>query len=168
MQYFLPLILLCTLFLSGCRNFSPRQEQEIDNRNGRIDEIENLANSIKAEIGNLKQQNEIQNSQLDRMQQGVANLQSNYDNSGVQILSGPGGLVFSIIAILAVSTIAIHYRNVSKQNEKTADMLAEKIVEMNNPWLEDQVFRAAMHTNIEENVLKVIQKHQSIQRGGKP
>lgn len=165
MQYFLPIILFCTLFLSGCGNFSPRQDQEIDNRNGRIDEIENLANSIKAEIGNLKQQNEIQNSQLDRMQQGVANLQSNYDNSGVQILSGPGGLAFSIIAIIAVSTIAVHYRNVSKQNEKTADVLAEQIVQMNNPWLEDQVFRACMHTGIEENVLKIIQKHQSIQRG---
>jgi len=166
MKYLLPLVAFCVLFLSGCGNFSPRQEQEIDNQNGKIGEIENMANSMKAEIGNLKQQNDIQNSQLDRMQQGVVNLQSNYDNSGVQILSGPGGLIFSIIAVLAISVIAVHYRGASKKAEKTADMLAEKIVEMDNPYLEDQVFRAAMYTDVEENVLRVIQKHQSIRRGG--
>jgi len=166
MRYLLPLIAFCTLFLSGCGNFSPRQQQEIDNQNGKIGEIENMANSMKAEVGNLKQQNDIQNSQLDRMQQGMVNLQSNYDNSGVQILSGPGGLIFSVISVLVIAVIALNYRRVAKQNEKTADMLAEKIVEMDNPYLEDQVFRAAMYTDVEENVLRVIQKHQTIRRGG--
>lgn len=167
-RFILPVAAFLTLFVSGCgfSPLSPRQDQKIDNQNGKIGEIENMANSLKAEVGTLKQQNDIQNSQLEKLQQGVVNLQSNYDNSGVQILSGPGGLVFSIIAILAVSIIAIHYRTVSKNNEKTAEILAEKIVEMDNPYLEEEVFRAAMHSEVEENVLKIMQKHQSIRRGG--
>lgn len=166
MRYLLPLVAFCALFLSGCGNFSPRQQQEIDNQNGKIGEIENMANSMKAEIGNLKQQNDIQNSQLDRMQQGMVNMQSNYDNSGVQILSGPGGLMVFIVTVLSLSIVAIYYRKSAKQNEKTANMLAEKIVEMDNPYLEDSVFRAAMYTDVEENVLRMMQKHQSLRRGG--
>ena len=59
------------LFMSGCGNLSPRQQQEIDNQNGRIGEIENLANSIKAEVGTLHTQNDIQDSEIGQMQQGL-------------------------------------------------------------------------------------------------
>jgi hypothetical protein len=156
----LALIAGCFLFLSGCGNLSPRQQQEIDNQNGKIGEIENLANSIKAEVGKLQNQAEITDSELDRLQQGLANFQSTNDNSGVQILSGPGGIIVSLIGILSVSVLAMHWRSQSKQNEKTADILAERIVSREDPELEDEVFQAAMYTDVEENVLNLIKKHR--------
>lgn len=156
----LALALVCTLTLSGCRNFSPRQEQEIDNENGRIDDIENMANSMKNEMGNLETQAEIQNSKLDKIQQGLANFQTNNDNSGVQILSGPGGLIISIVAILSICVITLHYRSVAKINRQTADILAERIASREDPQLEEEVFQAAMHTPAEENMLNIMKKHK--------
>tara|TARA_Y100000034_G_scaffold94924_1_gene115129 strand:- start:233 stop:724 length:492 start_codon:yes stop_codon:yes gene_type:complete len=157
---FLALTMAALLFLPGCGNLSPRQQQEIDNQNGRIGEIENLANSMKAEVGNLKTQNEIQDSEIGQMQQGLANWQSNYENSGVQIFSGPGGITVAVIGLLVVSTIAVHYRGSSKKHEKTSEILAEKITSKRDPRLEDEVFQAAMYTDVEENVLRVMSKHQ--------
>ena len=157
---FLALTMAALLFLPGCGNLSPRQEQQIDNQNGKIGEIENLANSMKAEVGNLKTQNDIQDSKIGQMQQGLANWQSNYENSGVQILSGPGGITVALIGLLVVSVIAIHYRGASKKYEKTSEILAEKITSRDDPQLEDEVFQAAMYTDVEENVLRVMSKHQ--------
>ena len=153
-------IVAALLFLPGCGNMSPRQQQEIDNQNGKIGEIENMANSMKAEIGNLKSQNEIQDSQIGQMQQGLANWQSNYENSGVQIFSGPGGLIVALVGIMAVSVLAFHYRNSSKRSEKTTEILAANIKSQNDPWLEDQVFQAAMFTDVEEDILKVMTKNR--------
>jgi predicted PurR-regulated permease PerM len=124
--------------LPGCGNLSPRQEQEIDNQNGKIGEIENLANSIKAEVGNLKAQNDIQNSQLEKIQQGLVNMQSIHENSGVQILSGPGGLLFAIIALIVVTVLVLHYRSVAKVQQKTAEILAQSITARREPELEEQ------------------------------
>lgn len=157
---YLALLTAALLFLPGCGNLSPRQQQEIDNQNGRIGEIENLANSMKAEVGNLKTQNEIQDSQIGQMQQGLANYQSNFENSGVQILSGPGGITVSLIGILVLSIVAMQYRKSAKQHEKTSEILAEQITSLCDPQLEDDVFKAAMFTDVEENVLKVMTKHQ--------
>ena len=154
----------CMLFMSVCGNLSPRQEQEIDNQNGRIGEIENLANSMKNDMLNLQSQSDIQNSRLDRIQQGLANFQSNYDNSGVQILSGPGGILISVVGILAITVIAIHYRTIAKKQEKAANILAQSLVEKDDPSLEDHVFQMAMHTDVEEEVLHIMSKHQSIIR----
>jgi hypothetical protein len=159
-NFILAFITASLLFLPGCGNLSPRQEQEIDNQNGKIGEIENLANSLKAEVGKLQNQAEITDSELDRLQQGLANFQSTNDNSGVQILSGPGGIIVSLLGILSVSVLAMHWRSQSKQNEKTADILAERIVSREDPELEDEVFQAAMYTDVEENVLNLIKKHR--------
>lgn len=156
----LALVAASFLFLPGCGNLSPRQQQEIDNQNGKIGEIESLANSMKLELGKLQSQAEITDSELDRIQQGLANFQSNYDNSGVQILSGPGGIIVTLIAILSMSVLAMHWRSQAKKNEKTADILAERIVSREDPVLEDEVFQAAMYTEVEENVLKLIKKHR--------
>jgi hypothetical protein len=150
----------CLTILPGCGNLSPRQKQEIDNQNGKIGNIENMANSMKAEIGKLQAQNDIQDSRLDRFQQGLLNMQSNNENSGIQIFSGPGGLVVACVGFLIVGIVAMHYRSLAKMHEKTANILAERIVSMNDPMLIDAVFQAAMHTNVEENILRVIKKHQ--------
>jgi hypothetical protein len=157
---FITLVAAATIFISGCGNLSPRQQQDIDNQNGKIGEIENLANSMKAEVGNLKTQNDIQDSEIGQMQQGLANWQSNYENSGVQIFSGPGGIMVALIGLLVVSTIAVHYRGASKKHEKTSEILAERIINRDDPQLEDEVFQAAMFTDVEENVLKVMKKHK--------
>ena len=159
MKNFLIIIAIVT-GICGCGNLSPRQQQQIDNQNGKIGEIENLANSVKVELGNLKTQNDIQDSTIGQMQQGMVNMQSNYQNSGVQILSGPGGIIITILAILASSIIAMHYRSVAKVQSKTSEILAQTIASHNNPELEENVFQAAMYTDAEENILKLMKKHK--------
>ena len=162
-KLFLVIIAASLLFTTGCGNLSPRQNQEIDNTNGRIDNLENITNGFKNEIGKMENDNEIQNSKIGQMQQGIANMQSNNENSGVQILSGPGGLIFSIVALVGVCgmlVIVFHYRGEAQRKEKAADILAEKIAETKDPALTDLVFQAAMHTDVEEDVLKLIKRHQ--------
>jgi hypothetical protein len=154
----LTLTAFCLIFMSGCGNLSPRQDQEIDNSNGKIDEIKNNQNGIMSELGTLKNQQEIQNSRLDRVQQGMMNIQSNYENSGVQIFSGPGGLIVAIVGFICSTILVLHYRLQAKTFEKTSSILAERIVNTNDPELEDQVFQAAMYTNVEENVLNLMKK----------
>lgn len=156
---------LCLMIMPGCGNLSPRQQQEIDNQNGKIGEIENLANSMKVEVGNLKTQNEIQNSQIGQMQQGMVNMQSNYENSGVQILSGPGGLIISVLAIMSATIMVLHYRGIAKVQTQAAEIMAQAIALHQDPQLEDNVFQAAMYTNAEEAVLKVMKKHITLTAG---
>ena len=159
---FLILMLLGAMILPGCGNLSPRQQQRIDNKNGKIGEIENMANSMKAEIGNLKTQNEIANSKIGQMQQGMLNMQSKNENSGIQILSGPGGLIVSILAILAGTVVALHYRGVAKVQTQAAEILAQTIASRNDAQLTDQVFQAAMYTKAEASLLKLMTKHTNL------
>ena len=163
-NFLIAIVATCMLSISGCGNMSPRHRQEIDNQNGKIGEIETIQNGLKNEMFNLKSQSEIQNSRLDRFQQGLANFQSNNENSGIQILSGPGGIIVALIGILAISLIAIHYRIEAKKQEKTANILAQSLVEKNDAALEDHVFQMAMHTEVEENMLQIMSKHQAIWR----
>lgn len=150
----------CLLTTTGCGNFSPRQQPRIDNQQGKINELENLANSLKAEIGKLQNQAEIQNSELDRVQQGLANYQSNQTNNGVQVFSGPGGLLIAGLIVVTLGVIAFTYRQEAVRQAKTADVLANRIVSKDDPELVEQVFQAAMYSDVEENVLNLIQKHQ--------
>lgn len=152
---------LCFVGFSGCGNLSPRQDQKIDNTDGKIDEIKNNQNGIMAEIGTLKNQSDIQNSKLDKVQQGMVNLQSVNENSGIQIFSGPGGLMVAVICLVCATILILHYRSQSKIQEKTANILAERIVSKDDPHLEDAVFQAAMYTNVEENVLNLMKKHKT-------
>lgn len=153
---------ICFVVLPGCGNLSPRLDpkldQKIDNQNGKIDEIKNNQNGVMAEIGTLKNQAEIQNSQLEKIQQGMFNLQNNNDNHGVQILSGSGGLLIALVGILASVVIILHYRKTAQMHEKTANILAQRIADLNDPGLEDAVFTAAMYTDVEENVLNLMKK----------
>ena len=148
MKKFALLLVLLTAFLPGCGNLSPRQDPKIDAPNSKIGEIETMANSMKAEIGKLQTQADIQNSKLEKIQQGLANLQINNDNSGVQILSGSGGLMIAFLAITVGGIIAIYYRRNALLNQKTATMLAERIVSHQDPALDEKVFQAAMYTDV--------------------
>lgn len=155
----------CFAILPGCGNLSPRQEQKINNRDGKIGEIETMANSVKAEVGKITANDEIQNSQLDKVQKGLANLQANIQNnnqnSGVQILSGSGGLMLVAMALIGFM-MSLYYRHHGKKAEKTANLLAERIVTQRDPILVDKVFQAAMYSDIEEHVLNLIKKKQSL------
>ena len=153
-------LFLALLFLGGCGNLSPKLQAPINNQNGKIDEIDQLQNSMKNEILNMKAKNEILNSQLDRIQQGLVNLQSNSVMNGVQILSGPGGLAFALCIVVILIGVAYAYKKEADKNAKTADILAEKVVDQQDIHLENEVFKAAMYTDVEDRVLKAIKKHQ--------
>lgn len=143
---------LMMLGISGCGNLSPRIDpelkQQIDNQDGRIDEIESNQNSIKNELENV--------------QDGLINLSDQNNNSGIQILSGTGGLFVGLVGVLAVFVVMMHYRQKAVTAEKAADILAENVVEKDDPTLEENVFKAAMYTDAEEKVLTLVKKHQQL------
>lgn len=159
MKYLIPMIFAITI--AGCGNLSPRnqQDQKPDN-SGKIGEMEQMANSLKSEIGKLQAQADIQNSKLSELQQGIANFQDNNKNTGIQILSGTGGLVVAIVAVVALGTLVFYYRYEYDKQNKISNILAEKIILSQNESLKDSVFQAALYTDIEENVLNLMKKHQ--------
>ncbi len=166
MKKFIMLIAIaCFAILPGCDNFSPRQQQKINNQDGKIGEIETMANSMKAEIGKITANDEIRDSKLDRVQKGLANVQANVEthneNSGVQILSGSGGIMLVGIALFGW-IMSLYYRHHGKKAERTANLLAERIVTQRDPMLVDKVFQAAMYSDVEEHVLNLIKKKQSL------
>ena len=156
---FTALFIISSLLTIGCGNLSPRNDQKINN-SGKIGEVESLQNSMKAEIGKLQSQADIQNSRLDRIQQGIVNMQHNEDNSGVQILSGSGGLIVALVGFVCISIIAVHYRSTSKMHEKTANLLTERIVNYGDENLINSVFEASIHTDINANLLSMVKKHK--------
>ena len=160
-NFILTLVAALLIFAPGCGNLSPRQQPRIDDNQGQIQEMESMANSMKAEIMKLQSQADIQNSKLDKIQQGLVNYQHTNENSGVQILSGSGGIIVAIVAIIGAVVLVIFYRTQAKKAEKTANILAERIVSYQDPDLEDLIFKAAMYTDVEENVLTVMRKFQA-------
>jgi len=148
------LIVATALFLTtgcGIDLVSPDLDQRIDNQNGKIESIESLQNSMKNDIANINQRAEITDSVLKDVQNGAVNVQ------GIEFLNGEGGLVF-ILAIMFVSFVIYHYREQAKKNQKMAQMLADTIKNYNDPVLEEEVFKAALYTDLEQNVLKVMSK----------
>lgn len=151
--------------VAGCGNLSPRiqpkLQQQIDNQKGKIGEIESIQNGIKNDMFGMKQNAEIQNSKLDRVQSGLANVQTNTQYSGLTLFSGTGGLVTAIFGMAVLALIIFHYRGQAKMHEKAADMLAERIVSQQDPALEENVFKAAMYSDVEDKVYSLIKKHQA-------
>lgn len=160
----------CVLMLvSGCGNLSPRispeLQEKIDNQNGKIGEIENNQNSMKNEMLNLKSQAEIHDSELREVQQGWLNLQrlfsSENSNSGIQIFSGPGGLTVALmgIAMLGILSITtVYYKLAADKHEKVAGILGDEILKSQDKQLQEQVFKAAKYTDVENDVLKILTK----------
>jgi TolA-binding protein len=146
------LTVVCSLPLVGCGNLSPRinpeLKQQIDNQNGRIDEIESNQNSIKNE--------------LESVQDGLLNVNNQSSNSGIQIFSGSGGLFLGLVGVLAIFVIMMHYQQKAKTAEKAADILAENIVHKNDEDLNENVFKAAMYTDAEEKIYNLVSKHRKM------
>lgn len=162
-KIFMLISALLSLSLIGCGNLSPRLDNEIDNRNGEIEELKNIQNGMNLELGKLRQDSEIVNSNLKEVQQGMLNFNnklSSNENSGVQILQGDGALIF-IFALAVICMLLYHYRKLYKKNEKAADILAQQIANKNDPQLDDVIFQAAMHTDVESEVYNLITKHQN-------
>ena len=147
---------------SGCNNLSPRLEEHIDNQNGKIDEIRSVQNGISTELGNLRAENTLTNSELDALQQGWVNLNaklSSNENSGIQILQGDGALIM-VFSLAVIFMLIWYYRDKAKKAEKVAEILAQEITNKNDPALEDKIFLAAKHTDVEANVYHLIVKSQ--------
>lgn len=161
-RIFVILLIASLVGLNGCANFRPRNNSPINNSNGQIDEIRNNQNGVMAEIGKLKQSAEIQNSQLKEVQNGLFNLNtslSRNENNGVQILQGDGALIF-VFSLAVIGMLLFWYRDRAIKNEKSAEIMAKEIAYFNDPVLNDNVLRAAMHTESESQVYKMLTKNK--------
>ena len=154
------LICLFVLLLSGCANFNPRNTPKIDNNQGQIDELKTNQNGIMAEIGKVRQESQIKDSQLKEVQQGLLNINnaiSRNENSGVQILQGDGALVL-IFGIAVVGMLLYHYRARAIASEKSLSILTNEIKQYNDDNLNENILRAAMHTEVETDIYRKLFK----------
>ena len=115
-----------------------------------------------AEIGKLKQNAEIQNSKLKEVQNGMLNLNaaiSRNENSGVQILQGDGSLIL-VFSLCVIGMLLYRFHDRAVTSEKSADIMAKEVIRFNNPILNDNILRAAMNSNSEQQVYHTLVKHQ--------
>lgn len=148
------------ILLSGCQNFSPKMQPNISNPGGKIEEISNNQNGIMAEIGKIRQETQLLNSQLKEVQNGLLNLNlavSRNENSGVQILQGDGALIF-VYSLAVMGMLLFWYRDRAIKGEKTAEIIACEITRINDPVLNDNILAAAMREDCGEQVLGLLNK----------
>jgi len=146
----LPVLLAFGLFsLTGCGNLSPRINERIDNQGGKIDEIRNNQNGIALELGKLKQNAEIVDSDLQEFQQGMMNLNaavSRNENSGIQILQGDGALML-IFSLGVIGMMLYYYRDRAIKSEQAADIMAQAVAKY--PAVNQSILQAALNTESE-------------------
>lgn len=160
---YLSLIIIILVAFSGCSKnlspFSPDMKNEINNQNGKIEDIKNNQNGLMLELIKLRNEQQIHAEKIDNFQQGLVNRRN--ENFGIQILQGDGALVM----VFALGTIAMmliyHYRTKAVKKEKAADILAQQIVNYNDDSLTDGVFVSAMYTDVEKDVFDLITKNQT-------
>ncbi len=155
-NFFLPSVVICFM-ISGCANFNPKNNSPIQN-NGRIDEIRNNQNGVMAEIGKLRQSAEISDSKLKEVQNGLLNLNaavSRNENSGIQILQGDGALML-VFSLSVMGMFLYWYRDRAITSEKSAMIMAREVSRFNDPVLNDNILYAAMNTNCEKHVFKML------------
>ena len=158
------LFLICTILLisvSGCANLNPRNNSPINNQDGKIDEIRNNQNGLMLELGKLKNDAQIQNSQLKEVQQGMLNLNatlSRNENSGVQILQGDGALVV-VFGLGVIGMLLYWYRDRAVKSEKAVDIITKEVARINDPVLNDNILKAAMNTESESHLYHLLAKH---------
>lgn len=149
------------LTLTGCMDISPlspKMDQRINNQDGQIEDIRNNQNGFMLELGKLRNQTDVNARDIGNMQQGLIN-QSN-QNSGVQILQGEGPLIL----IFALGTIAMilvyHYRTRAVRNEQVVELLSDQIALYDDVNLDNEVFMAALNTEVENEVYHSMVKSQ--------
>jgi preprotein translocase subunit SecG len=154
------LMLVTCLGISGCANFNPRNQQKIDNQQGKIEDIRNNQNGVMAEIGKLRQEVEIQNSKLKEIQNGLLNINaavSRNENSGVQIMQGDGALIF-IFAIIVIGMV-LYYRHRAIKGEKNCEIMAKEVARFNNPVLNENILKSAARNNRATDVYSLLKKY---------
>lgn len=164
MRNLIYVFIFLSLTFSGCARISPLSpnlDQKIDNQDGKIEELKNNQNGLMLELGKIRQQSEINARDIENAQQGLINLRGS-NNSGVQILSGDGGLLIAFLTLMGGIMTIWYYRQRAIANEKTATILAQQIALYNDTDLNDQVFLSAMNTDVEENVYHLMVKSQSL------
>jgi predicted PurR-regulated permease PerM len=158
------LISIMILAIPGCGGLlSPRLQEQIDNQDGKIEDIKHNLNGIIVEMGKLRNESEIHARDLDNFQQGLMNIKaqiSSNENSGIQILQGDGALmmIFGLGAIGIIS--AFYYRERARKSKKSANMLAQAIAGQCDTNLDDEVFRRAMNTDVEKEVYHLMVRNQ--------
>ena len=157
------LLLAVTLLglLAGCGRIdplSPNLRNDIDNQNGKIDDIQNNQNGFLLELGKLKNDQQIMAENIQNMQQGLVN--RNNENSGIQILQGDGGLIAACAIAIIINLVVYHYKTRATKKEKIAEILAQEISLYNDLDLENKIFATAMNTEVEEDIYKLMVKHQ--------
>jgi hypothetical protein len=156
--------ILVTLFLlsiTGCGNLNPRINEKIDNQQGKIDEIRNNQNGLMLELGKLKNDAQISDSQLKEFQQGMLNLNaaiSRNENSGVQILQGDGALIM-VFGLCVIGMLLYWYRDRAVKSETAVDIITKEVARLNDPILNDNILKAAMHTDSEMRLYHLLSRH---------
>jgi len=148
----------------GCAKispFSPKMQQRLNNTDGKIEDIRNNQNGVMLELGKIRQQQEINARDIENTQQGMINLRG-MNNSGIQILSGDGGLVVFSVIIIAAMILVYYYRSKANKSEKTAGILAQQIALQEDQSLDDRVFLSALNTNVESDVYHLMVKNQTL------
>ena len=164
MRNILAILLISLVATVGCARldpFSPDQRQEIENAEGRIEELKSNQNGVMAELLKLRQQTEVNARDIDRAQTGMLNRQ----NTGVQIFQGDGVLITIIVlvGIIMGSVLVIsYYKSKSDKNQKTSEILAMQIAQYNDLELENSVFMAAMNTTVESDIYHLMVRNQSM------
>lgn len=146
------------IFISGCGNFNPRFQNRIDNQNGKLEDLRSNQNGIMAEIGKLRNESQIQNSQLKEVQQGLINMNnslSKNENSGIQILQGDGSLML-IFALCTMIFFVLFYRKKANESEKIANILAQEVARINDPEINENILRTSMYTPFEKQMFHLL------------
>ena len=128
--------------LSPRDNFSPQLDQRLERIEGDQNELENLLNSIKVELGSLRQSLDLQNSNNNEIQQGWLNVQAD-------------GILISIFAIVIIGML-LYYMYRTKHFQDAAEMMAEQIRNDLDYETKERIMAAAWNTHVEKTVYKLI------------
>lgn len=152
------ILAITLLTVTGCATkinpFSPNKKI---NNNGEVNELISNQNGLITEIGKLKQDVSVMNSQLSEIQSGLLNINSaisRNENSGIQILQGDGSLMLVFGTIMVI--IIAFYRNKSIKTNKQLSVLTKAIVDYNDSYLNEKVLRIAKDEGEEKEVLKIM------------
>jgi len=142
------LALLVMVAIPGCGNLSPRDnlspqlDQRLERLEGDQNELENLLNSIKVELGELQQTLNMQNSNHNEIQQGWLNIQAD-------------GILVLVFAVLVVSML-FYYMYRTKHFKDAARVMGEQIRDEASDEVKEKVMAAAWNTSVEQTIYKLI------------
>jgi outer membrane murein-binding lipoprotein Lpp len=154
-------LVLSLVAFSGCSAspFSPKNQQRINNSNGKLDEIKSNQNGIMAEVGKIKQDFNLMNSQLREVQSGLLNINtalSRNENNGIQILQGDGSLML-VFAMFLVGA-ALWYRLRAVRSETNLSIIAKEVAKFNIVELNDDIMKSAIKAGHGKQVFNILSK----------